>query len=284
VWEVDRTIELSKRLLPGIFKSVPDHDFPEKLKRLQSARFDGGAGFARPLSHFAEALRVDLDWIREHTRLGELARRWEARGRPESPMMGGKPRCPQGMPAMPQRIPNLRSAQSLPDHHRAFSVHAVNLEYRLRNIERPIAPTSLMDGSPHRGSLQRSDPMALDALEWAPSTAWLPNWKANPSKLRTRIARPAGWSNSASPTARGWFNAASRSSNPAIWLPEPCLDRSPFRLHPPMGGHRRRCLLGPSSAAWRCNSPRRFETIRHALLRDSQGVAACLGHGRTVGN
>src|ERR1700757_1000497 len=43
-------------------------------------------------------------------------------------------------------------------------------------------------------------------------------------------------------TARGWFNAASRSSNPAIWLSEPCLDRSPFRLHPPMGGHRRRYL------------------------------------------
>ena len=39
-------------------------------------------------------------------------------------------------------------------------------------------------------------------------------------------------------TARGWLNAASRSGNPAIWLSEPCLDRSPFRLHPPIGGHR----------------------------------------------
>src|SRR6201984_3328430 len=39
-------------------------------------------------------------------------------------------------------------------------------------------------------------------------------------------------------TARGWLNAASRSGHPAIWLSEPCLDRSPFRLHPPMGGHR----------------------------------------------
>src|SRR5262245_13199020 len=45
-WEVDRTIELSKRLLPVIFKSVPDHDTPEKLRRLQFIRFDGGAGFA----------------------------------------------------------------------------------------------------------------------------------------------------------------------------------------------------------------------------------------------
>jgi hypothetical protein len=75
-WEVDRTIELSKRLLPVIFKSVPDHDIPEKLRRLQFVSFDG-TGFARPLSQLAEALRVDLDWIREHTRLGDLARRWE---------------------------------------------------------------------------------------------------------------------------------------------------------------------------------------------------------------
>src|SRR5262249_18273934 len=83
-WEVDRTIELSKRLLPVIFKSVPDHDIPEKLRRLQFVRFDSGTGFARPLSQLAEALRVDLQWIREHTRLGEMATRWDKRGRPKS--------------------------------------------------------------------------------------------------------------------------------------------------------------------------------------------------------
>jgi hypothetical protein len=89
VWEVDRTIDLSKRLLPVISKPVPDHDIPEKLRRLQFVRFDSGAGFARPLSQLAEALRVDLDWIREHTRLGELARRWDGRGRPESLLFRG---------------------------------------------------------------------------------------------------------------------------------------------------------------------------------------------------
>src|SRR5262252_4022804 len=41
IWEVDRTIELSKRLLPVIFKPVPEHDIPEKLRRLQFVRFDG---------------------------------------------------------------------------------------------------------------------------------------------------------------------------------------------------------------------------------------------------
>jgi hypothetical protein len=88
-WEVDRTIQLSKRLLPTIFKPVSEHDIPEKLRRLQFVRFDGGVGFARPLSQLAEALRIDLDWIREHTRLGELARRWDARRRPESLLLRG---------------------------------------------------------------------------------------------------------------------------------------------------------------------------------------------------
>jgi hypothetical protein len=34
VWEVDRTIDLSKRLLPVISKPVPEHDIPQKLRRL----------------------------------------------------------------------------------------------------------------------------------------------------------------------------------------------------------------------------------------------------------
>jgi hypothetical protein len=83
-WEVDQTLVLSKRLLPVIFKSVPDYDIPEKLRSLQFVRFDTGMGFARPLSQLGEALRVDLQWVREHTRLGEIATRWARRGRPES--------------------------------------------------------------------------------------------------------------------------------------------------------------------------------------------------------
>src|SRR5262249_9965781 len=43
----------------------------------------------RPLAELAEALRQDLDWIREHTRLGELAARWDRRGRPESLLLRG---------------------------------------------------------------------------------------------------------------------------------------------------------------------------------------------------
>jgi hypothetical protein len=82
--EVDRAHALSKRLLPVVFKKVSERDVPEKLRRLQWIYFDGQPGFTRPLLQLAEALRVDLRWIRDHTRLAERATDWDGRGRPES--------------------------------------------------------------------------------------------------------------------------------------------------------------------------------------------------------
>jgi hypothetical protein len=89
-WEVAKTLSLSKRLLPVICKPVPDTDIPEQLRRLQFIRFDSGARVTpKPLGELAEALRRDLEWIREHTRLGELATRWQARSQPESLLLRG---------------------------------------------------------------------------------------------------------------------------------------------------------------------------------------------------
>jgi formylglycine-generating enzyme required for sulfatase activity len=83
-WEVGKAHSETKRVLPVIFKSVPDSDIPERLRRFQFIRFDAGLGITRPLAQLAVALRQDIDWIREHTRLSELAQRWDARSRPES--------------------------------------------------------------------------------------------------------------------------------------------------------------------------------------------------------
>src|SRR5262245_56485308 len=89
VWEVDKTHALSKRLFAIIHIAVPDNLIPEKLSRLQFVRFDAGRGVTRPLQELADALRQDLNWIREHTRLGEIATRWDRRGRPESLLLRG---------------------------------------------------------------------------------------------------------------------------------------------------------------------------------------------------
>jgi formylglycine-generating enzyme required for sulfatase activity len=88
-WEIERALAQTKRLLPIIFKPVPEPDIPEELRSRQFVRFDSGAGFARPLGRLADALRQDIDWIREHTRLSDLAARWEARGRAEALLLRG---------------------------------------------------------------------------------------------------------------------------------------------------------------------------------------------------
>jgi hypothetical protein len=88
-WEVNNTVALSKRLLPVVFKPAPDAEIPKQLRSRQFVRFDTGRGLTRPLSQLASALREDTEWIREHTRLGELAARWQARSRPESLLLRG---------------------------------------------------------------------------------------------------------------------------------------------------------------------------------------------------
>jgi hypothetical protein len=80
-WEVDRAAELGKRVIPIVGKPTPEAEVPERLRRLDYIFFREGQSFARPLAELATALRQDVEWIREHTRLGEAAARWHARTR-----------------------------------------------------------------------------------------------------------------------------------------------------------------------------------------------------------
>jgi hypothetical protein len=79
-WEVDRAAELGKRLIPVRGAAVPEADVPERLRRLHYIFFDGKS-VTRPLAELAEALRQDVEWIREHTRLSVAAARWQVRHR-----------------------------------------------------------------------------------------------------------------------------------------------------------------------------------------------------------
>jgi hypothetical protein len=80
-WEVERAAELGKRVIPVVGKPVSEAETPERLRRLNYIFFCEGQSFARPLSELATALRQDVEWIREHTRLGEAAARWQTRTR-----------------------------------------------------------------------------------------------------------------------------------------------------------------------------------------------------------
>lgn len=88
-WEVEETLKLAKRLVPVVWQTVADADVPAPLRRLNYIFFNEGRSFTRSLGELAQALRVNLSWIREHTRLAELATSWVDRGRPEGLLLRG---------------------------------------------------------------------------------------------------------------------------------------------------------------------------------------------------
>ncbi len=90
-WERAEALRMSKRLLPVVWRPVPDAAAPPELKRLNYIFFTGeGHSFASGLAQLAEALRTDIDWIREHTRLAALAERWSARNRSDALLLRGE--------------------------------------------------------------------------------------------------------------------------------------------------------------------------------------------------
>jgi FOG: WD40 repeat len=89
-WEVERAEALGKRLIPVVCREVPESAVPARLTRLNYIFFAGrDATFGKGLSALIRALNTDIDWIREHTRLAELAARWDSRGRSETLLLRG---------------------------------------------------------------------------------------------------------------------------------------------------------------------------------------------------
>ncbi len=88
--ELRQAIALRKRILPVVWRPFDDALAPPEMKRLNYIFFSGeGRTFAAGLSELANALRTDISWIREHTRLAELAGRWSARGRTAELLLRG---------------------------------------------------------------------------------------------------------------------------------------------------------------------------------------------------
>jgi hypothetical protein len=88
-WEIDHAERLSKRLIPVVAIDPPEGKTPAKLSRLNYVFFTRGRPFGVALKELCDALRSDLPWIREHTRLAELAGRWNENGRPADRLLRG---------------------------------------------------------------------------------------------------------------------------------------------------------------------------------------------------
>ncbi|MFI4997060.1 MAG: TIR domain-containing protein [Hyphomicrobiales bacterium] len=88
-WELEESARLGKRVIPIVARRVADAQAPSSLRRLNWIFCAEGDDREAALSALDQALHTDLAWVREHTRLGELAQRWQDRGRAKGATLRG---------------------------------------------------------------------------------------------------------------------------------------------------------------------------------------------------
>lgn len=89
-WELEESTRLGKRLIPVVARRFATADAPSALGRLNWVFLAEGDEKDAALATLNTALRTDLSWVREHTRLGELARHWEEQERSNGATLRGR--------------------------------------------------------------------------------------------------------------------------------------------------------------------------------------------------
>lgn len=80
--EVAYAASLKKRFAPIVCRRTDDDAVPEALRRLNFIFFDQPDRFDASADQLADALQMDIGWVRQHTEYGEAERRWSAAGQP----------------------------------------------------------------------------------------------------------------------------------------------------------------------------------------------------------
>lgn len=89
LWEVETAERFGKRIVPLVLRRAAAQDEPELIRRLNYIYFDEPTARPEALERLRTAITTDIDWIREHTRIGELAQRWAAIGRRKADLLRG---------------------------------------------------------------------------------------------------------------------------------------------------------------------------------------------------
>lgn len=89
-WEVEYANELNKRIAPIVIEDVAGDAIPPLLARLNFIFCTPRDPFADAVDTLVSALNLDIDWIREHTRLNGLAARWRKAGNASHLLLRGQ--------------------------------------------------------------------------------------------------------------------------------------------------------------------------------------------------
>jgi formylglycine-generating enzyme required for sulfatase activity len=89
-WELAQVHLNGKRLAPVVSGTIEGIALPQEIAKINYVAFDDPALFDERADELARALNTDLAWVKEHTRLGELARRWLERSKPADALVRGE--------------------------------------------------------------------------------------------------------------------------------------------------------------------------------------------------
>ena len=76
-WEINLVEKLHKRLAPIVYRDVPTDSVPAGISKFHYVHFSAGHAFENAVEKLVTAINSDIEWLREHTRIGALARRWD---------------------------------------------------------------------------------------------------------------------------------------------------------------------------------------------------------------
>lgn len=107
-WEVAFADRLKKRIVPVVIRAV-DAPVPSRLAEFNYIFATAHDDFEQAMADLGVALDTNIAWIREHTRIGELAHRWAVNGRPKDELLRGATidAVERWMVARPTQAPNL---------------------------------------------------------------------------------------------------------------------------------------------------------------------------------
>lgn len=89
-WEVEYAHSLNKRIAPIVIDDVASDAIPPLLTRLNFIFCTPRDPFENAIDTLVSALNTDIEWVREHTRIAGLARRWNTAGRPARLLLRGQ--------------------------------------------------------------------------------------------------------------------------------------------------------------------------------------------------
>src|SRR4051794_25108048 len=87
--EVDHALELGKRIVPLVYRRVPDAEVPEPIRERNWVPFETDAEFDEGIERLVTALDTDLEHTKAHTRWLVKALDWDAKGRDKSLLVRG---------------------------------------------------------------------------------------------------------------------------------------------------------------------------------------------------